>query len=156
MSVRPVVERIEEQVIPEPNSGCWLWMGSVDRDGYGRISTSPKSGLPRNVLVHRAMYAHYQGRIPDGLTIDHLCRVRCCCNPDHMEPVSNVTNVMRGMSPAAENARKTICKRGHPLSGGNLFVNTHGERQCRECLRVANRLRQRRYNNSDPSRYRKP
>ena len=135
--LRSLPERVLEKIHFEPNSGCWLFTGYWDRDGYGKVTPSRLSGLKRQPMsVHRIMYEHEIGEIPEGLTIDHKCRTRCCCNPDHMEPVPNVVNVMRGFSLAALNARKTECKRGHHLSGENLFVNTKGERQCRICLNV--------------------
>ena len=133
--LRPLYERIMEKVIPEPNSGCWLYLGILDKDGYGRVVPSRLSNLKRRPMsVHRIMYENFTGKpIESPLTIDHKCKVRCCCNPQHMEPVTNVVNVMRGESLFAQNARKTECKRGHPLSGYNLRVNSKGERQCRAC-----------------------
>lgn len=111
---------------------CWLWTGALDRNGYGRISTGGR-GDPI-AFVHRVAYELIVGPIPDGLVIDHLCRNRACCNPDHMEPVTDAENKRRGFSPSAVNARKTHCKRGHELSGDNVLVNGTG-RSCRECRR---------------------
>jgi hypothetical protein len=73
------------------------------------------------------------GDLPDELTIDHLCRVRACCNPDHLEPVSVAVNILRGEGPAALNARKTHCQHGHPLNASNVRVETGGLRRCRAC-----------------------
>ena len=139
--LRSLPERILVAVHPEPNTGCWLFAGYLDRDGYGRIMPSRWSSLKRRPMaVHRVMYEHIKGLIPDNLTIDHKCRIRCCCNPEHMEPVPNVTNVMRGISIFAQNARKEKCKRGHPLSGDNLYVTKRGFRNCRTCGRDRYRL----------------
>jgi HNH endonuclease len=135
--LRSLPERIMEKVYFEPNSGCWIFNGIVDRDGYGRITPSRLSELKRRPMaVHRIMYENENGLIPEGLTIDHKCRVRCCCNPSHLRTMSNVENVMIGESLAADNARKTECKRGHPLSGRNLFIDTQNHRQCRVCMRM--------------------
>src|SRR3990172_4211550 len=77
--------------IPEPNTGCWLWAGNLDTPGYGQISS-----LGRKVLAHRLSYIFLRGPIPRGLQIDHLCRVRSCVNPDHMELVTSRENASRG------------------------------------------------------------
>jgi hypothetical protein len=79
-------------MIPEPNSGCWLWLGSL-RSGYGRFSLNGKT-----CEAHRVSYEHLVGPIPQGMMIDHLCRTRCCINPDHLEPVTNAENIRRGQA----------------------------------------------------------
>lgn len=116
-------------------SGCWLWMGSVfQNSGYGRIKVSG-----RTMVAHRFAYEVLRGPIPGGLTLDHLCRVRRCVNPDHLEPVTPRVNVLRGETITARNAGKTQCDRGHPLAGANLFVRKDGRRRCRECERRSQR-----------------
>lgn len=78
------------------------------------------------------------GPIPDGMVIDHVCRVRRCVNTDHMEVVTNKENILRGQSPWAVNARKTHCPRGHPLEDGNVRVRTDKNGALmRECLTCA-------------------
>ena len=109
------------RAIPEPNSGCWLWAAKVDRDGYGRVL--------KGLLAHRMSFQAFKGEIPKGLTLDHLCRVRSCINPDHLEPVSHKTNILRGV------ARRTACIHGHPFSGDNLHIGPTGKRFCRACWR---------------------
>jgi hypothetical protein len=74
-------------------SGCWLWTGGKDTTGYGR-----KSVKGRLQPAHRVFYEAARGPIPSGLVLDHLCRVKLCVNPDHLEPVKQVTNVRRGTS----------------------------------------------------------
>ena len=92
------------------------------------------------MLVHRFVYERLVGKIPEGLQIDHLCRVRHCANPAHMEAVTQRENILRGMSPAAENARKTHCPQGHPYEGENLFTYNQGRfRRCRACDRERGR-----------------
>ena len=103
--------------------GCWNWTRHVDRHGYAQVG---------NTLMHRASYQAFKGAIPAGLTIDHLCRNRRCLNPAHMETVSKRVNTLRGISPAALNAVKTHCKRGHALTGRNLYLYK-GMRVCRKC-----------------------
>lgn len=111
--------------------GCWLWTGFVARNGYGRVRHGE-----RIVRAHRHVYELLVGPIPDGLRLDHLCRVRHCVNPAHLEPVTHRENVLRGSSPIAQKAQQTHCIHGHRLDGGNLYVHpTDGTRKCRTCQR---------------------
>ena len=113
---------------------CWEWVGGLSGSGYGRFS----DGV-RQIQAHRLMYELRKGPIPAGLTIDHLCRNRRCVNPDHLEPVTNKTNLLRGMSPIARAARSPDCLNGHPLSGDNLLIDADGCRRCRQCRQVGRR-----------------
>jgi hypothetical protein len=96
--------------------------------------------------MHRYAYEALVGPIPDGKQIDHLCRNRACCNPEHLEPVTIQENIRRGEGPQAINARKTHCIRGHALSGDNLYlVPKSGRRNCVICRQAAsNRADERR------------
>ncbi|MGI9502698.1 MAG: HNH endonuclease [Geminicoccaceae bacterium] len=85
--------------------------------------------------AHRVSYEALVSAIPEGLELDHLCRVRCCVNPIHLEPVTTRTNNLRGNGIAAMNALKTHCPRGHPYSGEHLYVCSRGHRHCRTCGR---------------------
>lgn len=123
-------ERFEASIAYCPTTGCWLWQGPAMGNGYGVFNVGHK-----HFSAHRFAYESLKGPIPEGLTIDHLCRNRACVNPDHMEPVTNVVNVMRGISLAAQNARKTHCKRGHEFTAENTLVSG-GRRQCRACHRL--------------------
>lgn len=109
-------------------NGCWEWQGSLDRYGYGRIWVNQKW-----VIAHRYFFKAHKGHLPSCL--DHLCRNRACVNPDHLEPVTNKVNVLRGENFAAKNARKTHCKNGHPYSKENTWFRKTGARVCRECDR---------------------
>ena len=116
----------------EDPSGCWLLTRNLNSGGYGRIRIGGRGG--RFFMAHRISYEVFVGPIPEGLTIDHLCRVRNCINPSHLEPVSLGENVLRGTAPAAINARLTHCKKaGHPLVEGNLTHDTPGHRRCKKC-----------------------
>ena len=103
--------KFDSRVSPEPNTGCWLWDGNTSVSGYGRNKVwNGNASIYR--LAHVLAWERVNGPIPDGLCIDHLCRVRCCVNPDHMELVTLGENVLRGVGVAALNARKTHCKMG--------------------------------------------
>lgn len=106
--------------------GHWLWQGHK-QGGYGRLTVNGK-----RIMAHRLMYQLTFGPIPEGLVIDHLCRVRNCLRPSHMEPVTVKENILRGEAPTAKYARQTHCKNGHPLSGSNLRVGKM-QRHCRKC-----------------------
>ena len=111
---------------------CWEWIGTTHKEGYGAIRVGGHGS--KWVGAHRVMYELFRGKIPDGLTIDHLCRNTRCVNPDHLEAVTMRVNVLRGFSPWAKNARKTHCLRGHELLGENLYLNPAGSRVCRTCV----------------------
>ena len=133
-------ERIQSKIMPV-GTGCWLWTGGLQR-GYGRFSFDG-----RCQRAHRVIYELLVGSISEDLEIDHLCRVKSCVNPAHLEAVTHQENIRRGMTGKVNhwNSRKTHCKRGHPLSGYNLYQRPTGQRVCRECQRVS--LRKRRAKN---------
>lgn len=115
---------------------CWEWTGAVTPSGYGRIThRKRKTGFRVEFYAHRISYELHRGAIPEGLVIDHLCRNRKCVNPEHLEPVSNRENILRGTSPAAKAAAASQCRFGHPYSGANLYVARNGSRACRKCIR---------------------
>jgi hypothetical protein len=107
---------------------CWLWTAFVAKNGYGQFSYDGKS-----IKAHRFAYELTVGKIPDGLQIDHRCRVRNCVNPNHLEAVTQRENILRGTAPTAVNARKTHCPSGHEYTEDNTLVKTTGARICRTC-----------------------
>jgi hypothetical protein len=127
---------------PEPNTGCWLWREHVGNCGYALVRPY-LHGKNRTMLAHRLSYELFKGPIPMGLTIDHLCRVKSCVNPAHLEAVSNRVNQFRNpQSLTGNNSRKICCLHGHPFSGANLYM--HGtNRHCRACRRANSQQRKR-------------
>ena len=112
------------------SSGCWLWTAALNDAGYGKYSIR-RSTWRR---AHRVAYLGLVGPIPDGLTLDHLCRVRRCVNPSHLEPVTAGENVLRGVGLSAQNNRKTHCRRGHEFTEENTYhYPASEERGCRAC-----------------------
>lgn len=110
-------------------AACWIWDASRSTDGYGHMRVD-------GVLVqaHRLAYRMFVGPIPGGLTLDHLCRVRHCVNPFHLEPVTNEENIRRGT--AGQWLRdKTACPHGHPYDEANTHHTRRGSRACRACAR---------------------
>lgn len=125
------IERLMSKV--DKTSTCWLWTGSTDSHGYGSFKlTTPEGRFDRG--AHRLVWIALKGEVPEGLVLDHLCRVRHCVNPDHLRVVTHTENVLIGISPSAINARKTHCKHGHEFTPENTAVSPRtGERTCRKC-----------------------
>ena len=114
---------------------CWEWLAYKHHIGHGTFWDGAKK-----VYAHRFAYEMLVGPIPTHLEIDHLCRNPGCVNPRHMEAVTHKTNVLRGNSLNAQNARRTECQRGHPFDEENTYF-VQGGRRCRACVND----RQRRY-----------
>lgn len=129
---KPPETRFWKYVEPEPNSGCWLWTGGRvggRRGGYGTFTIEDD----RPMLAHRFAYARIARRsIPDGTVLDHLCRVRSCVNPDHLETVSDRENFRRGEAPSAIAFRTGHCRRGHSYEMDGVYVHA-GRRNCYPC-----------------------
>lgn len=121
--------RFWRSVLPEPNSGCWLWIGNTSNTNYGMYYTDPA----KRRVAHRVSYETLVGPVPDELVLDHLCRTRCCVNPDHLEPVTMAENVYRGIGPSAINLTRTHCPHGHEYSDDNTHVTRRGWRVCKTC-----------------------
>ena len=108
--------------LPPGLGPCWLWTGTISRNGYGRTLRT---------TAHRVAYELFVGPIPPGLDVDHLCRVRACVNPAHLEPVTRAENLWRGAL-----ARLPACPRGHPY---DLVDAERHRRRCRTCKRAQDR-----------------
>lgn len=118
-------------------NGCWLWKNALNTYGYAWMHWGG-----RTVTGHLASYLAFVGFIPKGLHLDHLCRVHRCCNPEHLEPVTNRENIRRGINQVAINAKKTECKWGHAFTPENTIVSTsskYPKRHCRQCSRDKSR-----------------
>lgn len=123
---------IIRQIFVNKVSGCWEWKGCCNDGGYGLVYWSVAK---RQVRVHRLIYTLLKSEIPNGLSIDHLCRVRHCCNPDHLEAVSTKVNTLRGETLASRKSQQTHCIHGHPLEGENLYIHPkRGTRLCKRCM----------------------
>lgn len=109
---------------------CWVWRGKLTKDGYGRYYRNNEAKY-----AHRHSYETYKGSIPNGLVIDHLCRNRACVNPNHLEAVTNKTNIARGDMGlrGAHNKQKTHCKWGHEFDAANTYLDPRGKRGCKKC-----------------------
>ena len=111
---------------------CWVWQRRVQHDGYSQTEARGKA-----ISAHRLSYSVFVGPIPDGLVVDHLCRVLLCCNPDHLEAVTNQENQRRARSFEVVKA----CIRGHELTTRNIGREKDGGYFCRDCRNERRRTR---------------
>lgn len=127
--IEQLPERIRARIGVNPDTGCWEWTGYRRSDGYGAIRVDGK-----RPQAHRVVYVLLAGEIPDGLHLDHLCRVHHCVNPAHLEPVTSRENVLRGQHPNIVAFRNGMCASGrHEMAGDN--VQRNGPRRCcRACM----------------------
>ncbi len=117
-STEPYIHKFFRYIQPNIRTGCWLWLAGIDKEGYGIF------WVRRNALAHRWAYEYFIGPIPKHLELDHLCRVRSCANPHHVEAVTHAENVARSAW-----AVSLTCKYGHPFD----IVLKDGGRDCRTC-----------------------
>lgn len=117
---------LEERI--ERRGGHWIWTGPVSPAGYGKVW---------GMHAHRAFYEKYVGPVPPGMHVDHLCRVRLCCFPAHLEAVTPAENSRRGREARKVGHYATHCKHGHRLTAKNSRIALRGEKVCRICERVA-------------------
>jgi hypothetical protein len=123
-----ILDRIEQD-----EEGCWTgpWRPSGG-EGYRQVRIGGTAQM-----LHRVVYEALEGPIPDGLTLDHLCRNRACCNPGHLEPVTMRENTLRGDTIPAQHAAKDSC----PKCGGEFSVDDRGWRSCKPCKNAGARAR---------------
>lgn len=131
---RTAAERVRANVAVSASTGCHEWTGALDKKGYARVAV----GGQRNKMAHRIAYEAVNGPIPDGLSLDHLCRNPRCCNPDHLEPVTLAENNRRAA--AARLSEITHCRHGHEWTQENTaYTGTGGGRICKACKRYRRR-----------------
>ena len=121
------------------SESCWLWTRGHFPNGYGQAwkhapRRKPNGRYGRPIQAHRLIYELFRGPVPPGKHLDHLCRQRGCVNPHHLRVVSARENILADGSKclAKKNAAKTVCHRGHPLTGDNVY-DWRGKRFCRTC-----------------------
>ena len=120
----------EARSVPEPNTGCWLWLGDVGRKDYARITVNRKSMRVSRLIL---------GLTDRRVQARHTCDTPLCVNPEHLLPGTNSDNVRDAVRRKRHSeSRKTHCKRGHSLENAYVFAN-HNERRCRVCERDARR-----------------
>jgi hypothetical protein len=118
--------------------GCWLWEGSLNGYGYGRLVVGDE-----RVRAHRFAWETFVGPIPEGMTIDHLCLNKRCVNPAHLEVVTSAENTRRA-GPLTR-LRHETCRGGHAWTPENTYTRSSGRRQCRACMNeYVEKYRQRR------------
>lgn len=118
--MKALPERFWKKV--EKTGSCWIWRGTRDLEGYGKFY------LGWQQMAHRVSYEAANGPIPDGLTVDHLCRNTWCVNPEHLEAVTQRENIARGDAP-----KKRACRHGHPMTPENTYTDPQGRHKCRRC-----------------------
>lgn len=112
----------------ERTESCWLWNRKIAVSGYGQFSGD-------SLLAHRYSYELFVGPIPDDLQIDHLCGVKRCVNPAHLEAVTRKENLRRRDLAYGILSAVTACPQGHPYDDANTYRHASGRRQCRACSR---------------------
>jgi hypothetical protein len=133
---KPHQQAFDEKIV-KTNEGCWRWNGAKNHDGYAML---------KDEIAHRWSYQRYIGPLVQGLEIDHVCGVRDCVNPKHLEQVTHLVNIRRAIAKGSYDkcrnylgdfqSRKKHCKRGHPYSGDNLKIEIYKDivaRRCRTC-----------------------
>ena len=125
MNITDLPDRLQKKIVD--TDSCWQWVGAVNNKGYGCTSAGVAGQI---ALAHRFVYELLVAPIPEGLTLDHLCLVKTCVNPGHLEPVTHAENVRRS------NRAYKVCRAGHKLDSDNLAVEVRGKGNnilCRAC-----------------------
>jgi hypothetical protein len=137
-SVRGQYKTFEEKVMAKVSiqsagykTDCWIWQGRINAFGYGSISPT-KYSKSKTTVAHRHVYEEKIGKVPEGKDLDHLCRNRSCVNPEHLEPVSRLENILRGELVALR-VNPDFCKNGHPWVPENRIKSKGNATTCRLC-----------------------
>ncbi len=136
----PPIERFVQKFRVLEN-GCWEWLAGRHNNGYAVMGSGRQhvGDKHHRIYAHRFSYEYFTGHTIQH-TIDHLCRNRACVNPDHLQDVPLKQNILRGVSPPAQNAHKTTCPAGHPYNEENTHRDRWGYRHCRVCDRIRHRI----------------
>lgn len=131
----PLIDRLNSRI--DRTDSCWIWSGKVDKTGYGSFGMRVEKAS-RTRTAHKIVYETLVGEVPEGMQLDHLCKVPLCVNPEHLEIVTPRENTLRSDGIAAINARKTHCVHGHEFSVTNTYTHPkRGSRHCRKCMSAA-------------------
>jgi hypothetical protein len=141
LDLRTLEERFMEKV--EKTETCWLWRATLNNLGYGQFGKDQ-----RLYQAHRVAYELFVGEIPEGLELDHLCRVPSCVNPAHLEPVTHQENMRRANKRQPLN--KTHCVNGHAMEGENVYI-WRGSKTCMACRKAASARSKARLKTKEPS-----
>jgi hypothetical protein len=124
-------QRVFEKVFIDFATGCWIWTAARREYGYGVVHYRRKVWR-----AHALMFKLYGGVVPEGLVLDHLCRVTSCVNPEHLEPVTPAENTQRMFAAIGHyNDKKENCLRGHEFAPATLTPQGHRKRRCPTCAR---------------------
>lgn len=124
------IDRFLNNIEKIPFTTCWIYTGTILKE-YGQISFYCKDeNKYRQKAAHRVSYEYFKEPIPEDLVIDHLCKVKCCVNPDHLEPVTDKINILRGNGIASQNSKRLNCSN----CNSEFTVDKKGMRRCDKCV----------------------